>query len=416
MMRLAALVILVSGVAWALGDLVDKGQRNWRLATVHDPVAPPLPRFGAIAPDAVWKFEIAHDRLPQESLPAPSPQVAMVLQDDGSIIEPAAGPALFDGGASPFGFPVAIKPDIPSDMQGWEAAGGTIWEASARSEPEIASPEPDITGKNVVAIPVRVPPAARVPSPHAPLSGPLVAIVIDDLGHNASLARRVIDLPHPVTLAFLPYPENTPALAQEAERAGHEVIVHLPMEPMGDANPGPHALLVDLPAQQMLDRVDWAVGRVPGADGVNNHMGSRFTSDATAMGVVLEHLKDRQLFFLDSVTTAQTVSEKVADGLALPNTARDVFIDHVPTRRSIDAQLARTEKLARQVGTALAIGHPGRATLDALEKWMPEAASRGIVFVPVNDMLAHRYCARTKLACDPQQYLAQALGEIKATE
>ena len=406
-MRLAMLVALVSGVAWALGELVDDQRAGASLIAVHSAVSPPPPRFGAIAPEAIWKFEIDRTGLTRPAVPAPPPTIAMILQDDGSVIEPGHGNG---NGLSPFGLPATNGIGIAGG-DATTADETLVWHASAAHE--IGPPGVDgLIKDRIAAAPPALPPRAAV-NP----GEPVIAVVIDDLGHNPAHARRVMDLPQPTTMAFLPYPDPTPSLARDAVREGHEVILHMPMEPLGDADPGPGALLVELPASELVDRVNRALDRVPGAVGVNNHMGSRFTNDAAAMGVVLEQLKEHGLFFVDSVTAPETAIREAASTLALPTAARDVFIDHVPTRRSIDAQLARAERMARQTGSVIAIGHPGEHTLAALETWMPQAAGRGLRFVPVSDIVARRLCARSVEGCgNPEQYLAQVLSNLKGPQ
>ncbi len=132
-----------------------------------------------------------------------------------------------------------------------------------------------------------------------PARAPAIAIVIDDLGPDVAATRRAIALPKAITLSFLPYGEDTPALARAGKRAGHQVMVHVPMEPEGTEDPGPMALRTDLSASENLRRFDWALSRVPGHSGLNNHMGSRFTSDQAALIPVMAHLQGRGLFFLD---------------------------------------------------------------------------------------------------------------------
>lgn len=211
---------------------------------------------------------------------------------------------------------------------------------------------------------------------------PSIALVIDDLGSDVEGTRRAIRLPAAVTLSFLPYPVPTPALAEEAEQAGHQVLVHVPMEPEGRDDPGPRALLTDLSPAEIAERLSWALTRVPGFSGVNNHMGSRFTSDRTALLPVVEMLADRHIFFLDSKTTPNSVVVTLARAFGVASAARDVFLDDEQTEGSVDAQLALTERVARAQGIAIAIGHPHATTLAALERWF--AQLHGFDLVPVS--------------------------------
>ena len=215
----------------------------------------------------------------------------------------------------------------------------------------------------------------------APRATPAIALVIDDLGSDIAATRRAIRLAAPVTLTFLPYPDPTPMLAREAERAGHQVLVHVPMEPEGHDDPGPNALLTGLSAGEIGRRLVWALGRVPGFSGINNHMGSRFTANRSALVPVVEILADRHVFFLDSRTTSDSAVIPLAHAFGVASAGRDVFLDDEQTVGAVDAQLASTEHIARLQGVAIAIGHPHATTLAALEVWL--AHLRGFELVPV---------------------------------
>ena len=221
-------------------------------------------------------------------------------------------------------------------------------------------------------------------APAAAPAPPAIAIVIDDLGNDPDAARRAIALPAAVSLAFLPYPDETPELARAAERAGHEVLVHVPMEPDGNADPGPMALSPELPAAEIVRRLDWALSRVPGYAGINNHMGSRFTQSRTALIPVIERLAAAHVFFLDSRTTPDSQVVPLSRALGVASAARDVFLDDVETRQAVDGQLAVTEEIARRGGVAIAIGHPHAVTLDALAAFAARAAADGYALVPAS--------------------------------
>lgn len=204
----------------------------------------------------------------------------------------------------------------------------------------------------------------------APLPGPpVIAIVIDDLGGDVAHTRRAIRLPRKVALAFLPYPRDTPALAREAARAGHEVLVHLPMQAEGPHDPGPMALGVALPGAENVRRLDWALSRVPDFVGVNNHEGSLFTSNADALAPVMRRIAERRVFFFDSRTTAASQVVSVARAHGVESSDRDVFLDDIATIDGVDAELHALEAKARARGAAIAIGHPGEITLDAVAYW-----------------------------------------------
>ena len=222
----------------------------------------------------------------------------------------------------------------------------------------------------------------------AQLSGPAIAIVIDDVGLNRPGARRSIALPPPVTLAMMTYAESLPALAESARSAGHELMVHMPMQPIdGEYDAGVKVLTVGLDRAQLLERLDWGLGRFDGYVGINNHMGSRFTADPSGMETVMAELKRRGLMFLDSKTVGSSLGVEAARRAGVPVVARDIFIDHEQEPGYIRGQLRNLEALARRRGYAIGIGHPHDVTLAELERWMPEARARGISFVPVSAIL-----------------------------
>ena len=229
-------------------------------------------------------------------------------------------------------------------------------------------------------------------------SAPMVALVIDDLGLNGPGTRRTIALPAPLTLAFMTYAPNLERVTAAARQRGHELIVHQPMEPIDDhENPGPKALLAGMDRDAIMERLTWGLSRFEGYVGLNNHMGSKFTSYGPGMAVVLAELRRRGLLFLDSMTSATTVGGATARKLDVPYVERDVFLDNKHEDvGSIWRQLKLLEQVARRQGYAVGIGHPHRATLDALERWIPEARAAGLRLAPISAVVRHR----TRLVAD----------------
>jgi polysaccharide deacetylase 2 family uncharacterized protein YibQ len=217
-----------------------------------------------------------------------------------------------------------------------------------------------------------------------------VAIVIDDVGLSRRLAERAIALPGPVTIAMLPYAQGLPELAAEARKAGHELLVHLPMEPENETvnDPGPHALLMALSMPELDRRIAWNLQRFQGFVGVNNHMGSRFTASSVRMERLMDQLKSRGLLFLDSKTSERSVGYSMARSHGVPAAERDVFLDNERTRPAIRAQLAEVEQIARRHGRCIAIGHPYPETLDVLAAWFAAAETHGFALAPISALVA----------------------------
>ncbi len=233
-------------------------------------------------------------------------------------------------------------------------------------------------------------PAWRRYAVAAPRAGgrPRIAIVIDDLGIDRRRTARAIALPAPLTLAFLSYAGDLDVQTAAARGAGHELLVHVGMQPRNTTvDAGPRALLSGLDAAELGRRLDWHLGRFQGFVGLNNHMGSQFTADAGGMRVVLADVKRRGLLFLDSRTTPESTAVAIARRLGVPVASRNVFLDNVDDASAVADQLAETERIARTLGHAIAIGHPRDATLEALEAWLPEAARRGFVLSPISALV-----------------------------
>ncbi|MBX9945045.1 MAG: divergent polysaccharide deacetylase family protein [Reyranella sp.] len=219
---------------------------------------------------------------------------------------------------------------------------------------------------------------------------PLVAIVIDDVGLDRPRSKRAWELPGPMTMSFLPYAKDLREQARAARARGHELMLHLPMEPNGRNDPGPGALLVTMSDAEIRQRTAAALDSFEGFAGVNNHMGSRFTAFRPGMETVLRQLKPRGLMFLDSRTTAQSVGDQTAQELGVPGIVRHVFLDDEESLEAVRRKLAEAEALARRQGFVVAIGHPHEATLQALAEWLPTVQGKGLALAPATAVLRKR--------------------------
>ncbi|MEE8504843.1 MAG: divergent polysaccharide deacetylase family protein [Kiloniellales bacterium] len=222
---------------------------------------------------------------------------------------------------------------------------------------------------------------------------PMIAIVLDDLGLNRRGAHRAIGLPAPLTLAFMTYAEELDRMTADARAAGHELMLHMPMGPRSKSHdPGPNVLRTELSQKELARRMQWGLGRFEHFVGVNNHMGSRFTTSPKGMAQVMRELRTRGLLFLDSVTSGGSVGAAMARRAGVPYAQRDVFLDNEwNDRGAIRRQLKKLETVARRRGYAVGIGHPHRATLDVLAEWLPKARARGFALVPISAIVRHRF-------------------------
>lgn len=202
----------------------------------------------------------------------------------------------------------------------------------------------------------------------------LVAIIIDDIGYDKKMAEGFLALNVPLTFSFLPMGTFNHRIVDEALQKDVELMLHQPMEPSNypQVNPGPGAILTSMTPDALIAQLNANLDNLPGVKGVNNHMGSKLTASSEKMRQVFTVLKKRDLFFVDSRTTAETICRQSAELLHLPFAERDVFIDHLQTPEFVDKQLKLLVKRADQQGYAIAIGHPHEVTLKVLKKRLPE--------------------------------------------
>ena len=239
----------------------------------------------------------------------------------------------------------------------------------------------------------------KIPQPSIPLwkinavklseemPGPKIAIVIDDAGIDRKRTKFAINLTAPLTFSFLTYGSQIQKQVEVARQAGHEIMCHIPMQPIDPkVDPGPNVLSTDLTGEEIRRRLEWGLSNVTGIVGINNHMGSKFTNDVRGMSLVMEELRRYGLLFLDSRTTSQTVGAEVARLYQVPFAVRNVFLDHENDLKSIRKRLLELESIARKNGFAIAIGHPRPNTIKALSQWLPILPEKGFILAPVSDI------------------------------
>jgi polysaccharide deacetylase 2 family uncharacterized protein YibQ len=279
------------------------------------------------------------------------------------------------------------KPILPDDDRVREK-GHAYEEALAREVRRTYVPTSRPAARAVPAVPddPSLPPWRRYAQPAPEAHGkPRVVVVIDDLGIDRARSARAARLPGPLTLSFLTYANDLPEQTRAARVNGHELMLHVAMEPNDKSvDPGPNVLLVGQGADEIRRSLIWGLGRFEGYVGINNHMGSRFTRDADGMNVVMEELGRRGLLFLDSRTSGKTVAAALAERHRVPFEERNIFLDAEDRPGEPEARLKELETLARRHGQAIAIGHPKDRTLDALAAWLPTLDAKGFVLVPAS--------------------------------
>jgi polysaccharide deacetylase 2 family uncharacterized protein YibQ/N-acetylmuramoyl-L-alanine amidase len=219
-----------------------------------------------------------------------------------------------------------------------------------------------------------------------------VAIVIDDFGqYRPAGLKQIFALDIPVTCAVMPNMENTVNHAEEASRLGHEVIVHLPLEPVAGKKKwlGPGAIGTDTPEDKIRELAEKDFSSVPHAVGFNNHMGSAATASVKTMRTVLQVAREKEFFVLDSKTTGKTKIPVLAREMGIPILERTVFLDDVKNKEQVKSQLLKLSREALSKGKAIGIGHVGKGgeiTAAALQEMIPQMEKMGVEFVYLSEM------------------------------
>ncbi len=201
---------------------------------------------------------------------------------------------------------------------------------------------------------------------------PLVAIIIDDIGYHRRNARIIASLDQHITFSILPFSPHGRELAIEIHNAGHQIMLHLPMEPVEypTVDSGPGSLLSDMAPDQLIFQLRKNLDAVPHVAGVNNHMGSRLTSMSSKMNQIFTILKKRNLFFIDSITTGSTKCSSSASLLKISFGQRDIFLDNIQDPEYIMGQVGQLIQKAQKNGSAIGIAHPYAATAETFKKNM----------------------------------------------
>lgn len=243
---------------------------------------------------------------------------------------------------------------------------------------------PIIKPPTIIKPPVKIEPPKSLPV----LKKYRVALIIDDVGSVQEAANEMLRVSARLTWAILPFTPYAEEYIKSAKEHGFEVILHLPLEPLDQKiNPGPGVVKKDWTEAEIIDQFEADLSQVPGAAGVNNHMGSAGTADERLMGILMSQIKKKNIYFIDSMTTDRSVGETVARLNQVRTKRRNVFIDNLPDLDSKKKALRKLIKIAMAEGEAIGIGHVRAGTAEAIIEMLPEFEKAGIEIVSVSELL-----------------------------
>lgn len=217
-----------------------------------------------------------------------------------------------------------------------------------------------------------------------------LVIIIDDLGNSYSQGNAIIELNGPLTLAFLPHTPYAKSLAKKAHKQHKEIILHAPMQTSRQVPLGPGGLTLALSKTEFKNTLAQAINSIPHIQGVNNHMGSTLTQNTQAMQWVMETLQNKQLYFVDSLTSAKSVAYQQALDHQLPVLRRHVFLDNDKSKAALTRQWNEALRIAKESGHAILIGHPYAESHAFLAEKLPLLAEHGIELIPASQLFLQR--------------------------
>ena len=351
----------------------------------------PQPRAGE--PVLVMPIPPVEEQLSTSSLTTAEDEAAPAEATPEEVQDEAEASPEDDAEMMPEEPELALRGSSGEDLQAYDNEPAII---VAPNRPLKRAPLADVTEKTKDGPLPRVSSGGRKPfdaysqvTPMAVVSSgrPKIVLVLGGMGLNASLTKKAIaELPGDVTLGFAPYGENLQAQVNAARARGHEILLQVPMEPMGypGSNPGPKTLLSDAPAEENLGALRWHMSRFAGYSGITNYMGAKLLSAEEALAPVMREVKKRGLVYLEDATANPTLSPKVAGAARLPIQRADILIDAEPTAPAIREALERLEQEAARTGLAIGTGAGLAVTIETVAEWAKTLQERGMLLVPVS--------------------------------
>lgn len=240
-----------------------------------------------------------------------------------------------------------------------------------------------------------LPPETMVDGPvqeaeHAPVEAvdtPRIALILDDGGYGNGATEEILKLDPNLTLAILPYTPKGKETAERGKALGYEIMLHMPMQPIDSSINFQGQLNVGMSEDDIARLTREALETVPGAEGINNHTGSRFTSDPDSMKMFFEAIKDQPYFFIDSATSAKSKAYELAQEAGIPAAKRSVFLDDTNEANYIRKQFAILRGQAKRTGSAIGIGHFRPVTASVLREELQKIKDDGIELVHASTLV-----------------------------
>ena len=221
-----------------------------------------------------------------------------------------------------------------------------------------------------------------------PMRG-VIGLIIDDFGYrNDHVSNGFLKLPGKLTYAIIPGHDHSQLFSKKAYDAGYEIIVHMPMENIGNTyGEEEYVLMSYFQDDEIRNRIRSAFENLPESVGLNNHQGSRGTADPRVMTLLAGVIKEKKKFFIDSRTASNSLAETTMRKYNVPTNKRNIFLDNELDEQKIKTQLLKLADVAEDKGIAIGIGHVKPQTLSVLQKELPILEEKGFRFEFVSKLV-----------------------------
>jgi hypothetical protein len=219
-----------------------------------------------------------------------------------------------------------------------------------------------------------------------------LAIIIDDFGQSRDGVKEMMAINRHMTFEVMPFLEFSKEDAKKSHVKGFEVIVHLAMESNYGKMSwlGPRPIMATMQSDEVKKIVIDSFKTVPYALGANIHMGSKASDRENIISGVLDIIKEKNLYFVDSLTASHHISRKLAAQKEIACYERDVFLDGQQPKAYIKGQLIKAVDIAKERGYAIAIGHVGieggKPTAATIAEMLPYFESKNIQLVYISEL------------------------------
>ena len=217
-----------------------------------------------------------------------------------------------------------------------------------------------------------------------------IVLILDDFGYDFKKLKLFSELNNDITFSVLPLLKNTKKIVSYLSSRNQDYMMHMPMQPIGwpEVDPGPGFLSVNDSSDDIMLKIQQALEDFGQVGGINNHMGSLFSTSEKSMDIFIAFLSQKKMYYIDSKTASGTENRALAKKYRIPFAERDVFLDNVVKENEIKKQLRKALNISRKKGLSIVIGHPFIETYNVLKEELPKFSSYNVKLIRAREIFS----------------------------